>query len=51
LLTFTDSDNAAEAIARVESDYSQHAAAAEAFAREFLDSGLVLGRLLRLAGI
>ena len=51
LLTFTDIDSAAEAINKVESDYSRHAAAAAAFAREFLDSDLVLGRLLRLAGI
>jgi len=51
LLTFTDSDGAVEAINLVESDYSQHAAAAAAFAREFLDSDLVLGRLLRYAGI
>ena len=51
LLTFTDIDSAAEAIKRVESEYSRHAAAAAAFAREFLDSDLVLLRLLRLAGI
>lgn len=51
LLTFTDVDSAAEAIGRVESDYSRHAAAAAAFAREFLDSDLVLSRLLGLAGI
>src|SRR6266508_4106217 len=51
LLTFTDADSAAEAINHVESDYSQHAAAAEAFAHEFLDSDLVLGRLLRLTGV
>ena len=51
LLTFTDVDSAAEAINHVESDYLQHAAAAESFAHEFLDSDLVLGRLLRLAGI
>jgi hypothetical protein len=51
LLTFTDIDSAAEAINNVESDYSRHAAAAAAFAREFLDSDLVLSRLLQLAGI
>ena len=51
LLTFTDIDSAAQAINRVESDYSHHAAAATAFAREFLDSDLVLSRLLQLAGI
>ena len=51
LLTFTDIDSAAEAIKRVESDYSRHAAAAAAFAHEFLDSDVVLSRLLQLAGI
>jgi hypothetical protein len=51
VLTFTDIDSAAEAINYVESDYSRHAAAAVAFAREFLDSDLVLSRLLQLAGI
>ena len=51
LLTFTDIDSAAEAINNVESDYSRHAAAAAAFAREFLDSDVVLSRLLQLAGI
>jgi hypothetical protein len=50
-LTFTDIDSASEAINNVESDYSRHAAAAAAFAREFLDSDLVLPRLLQLAGI
>jgi hypothetical protein len=50
-LTFTDIVSAAEAIERVESDYSRHAAAATAFAREFLDSDVVLSRLLQLAGI
>jgi hypothetical protein len=51
LLTFTDIVSAAEAIERVESDYSHHAAAANAFARKFLDSDVVLSRLLQLAGI
>jgi hypothetical protein len=51
LLTFTDVESAAAAISAVESDYCRHAAAATAFAREFLDSNLVLSRLLRLAGI
>jgi hypothetical protein len=49
-LTFTDIDTAAEAINNVESDYARHAAAAVSFAREFLDSDLVLSRLMRLAG-
>ncbi len=51
LITFTDIDSAAEAINRVQSDYSRHAAAAVSFAREFLDSDVVLNHLLRLAGI
>jgi hypothetical protein len=51
LLTFTDIDSAAEAINRVESDYPRHAAAAVAFAGEFLDSDLVLIRLLQLADL
>ena len=43
--------SAAEAINHVESNYSRHAAAAAAFAREFLDSDLVLRRLLELVGM
>lgn len=51
LLTFTDLDSAVDAISRVEQGYAQHAAAASAFAREYLDSDRVLTRLLQLAGI
>jgi hypothetical protein len=51
LLTFTDVDSAIEAIERVEGDYSHHAAVAAAFAREFLDSDLVLSRLVQLSGM
>ena len=51
LLTFTDIDSAAAAIERVERDYVQHAAAAAAFARQYLDSDRVLPRLLELAGV
>jgi hypothetical protein len=51
LLTFNDLDSAVDAIERVEGDYSRHAAAAAAFAREFLDSDVVLVKLLRLAGL
>ena len=51
LLTFTDIDNAAEAIDNVEKDYGPHAAAAASFAREYLDSDRVLSRLVSLAGI
>jgi hypothetical protein len=51
LLTFSDIDSAAQAINDVESAYDRHAAAAASFAREFLDSDLVLERLVRLSGI
>lgn len=51
LLTFTDTESAAAAITQVESDYSRHAIAAAEFARTFLDSKVVLDRLLRLAAI
>ena len=51
LLTFTDIQSAVSAIERVESDYTRHAAAAAEFARKFLDSSVVLARLLRLAGL
>jgi hypothetical protein len=51
LMTFTDLDSAAAALDHVQSDYSRHAAAAVSFAREFLDSDVVLDKLLRLAGI
>lgn len=51
LVTFTDIDSAAAALDNVQSDYSRHAAAALSFAREFLDSDVVLNKLLRLAGI
>ena len=49
LLTFTDLASAAEAVERVEEQYPYHAAAARAFACEYLDSDRVLSRLLRLA--
>ena len=51
LLSFTDIDSAAEAIAQVERDYARHATAAAAFAREYLDSDRVLSQLLQLAGV
>jgi hypothetical protein len=51
ILTFNDTESAAEAIERVESNYARHAEAAASFAREFLDSDLVLARLLQLAGV
>lgn len=51
LLTFTSIEDAAAAIDSVEKDYARHALAAADFAREFLDSAVILSRLLRLAGI
>ncbi len=51
LLTFESLESAVVALEEVESEYTRHATAAAVFAREFLDSGIVLGRLLRLAGI
>ncbi|MGH7899316.1 MAG: glycosyltransferase [Candidatus Binatia bacterium] len=49
VLAFTDVESAAAAIDDVERDYSRHARAARAFAREHLDSDRVLARLLTLA--
>jgi hypothetical protein len=51
LLTFDSLETAVVAVEQVESEYPRHATAAAAFAREFLDSDIVLARLLRLAGI
>lgn len=51
LLTFRDTNGAVERLNEVETNYAKHAAAAASFAREFLDSDLVLSRLLRLAGV
>ena len=51
LMTFNDIDSAASAIAKVERDYASQAAAAAAFARKYLDSNVVLPRLLQLAGL
>jgi hypothetical protein len=50
-LTFRDLEDAVAALEQVESAYPKHAAAATAFAREFLDSDRVLSRLLRIAGV
>jgi len=49
LLTFRDLDGAVAALGQVERDYARHAAAAAAFAREYLDSDQVLARLWELA--
>ena len=49
LLVFTDVASAASAIDRVEADYARHAAAAAEFARRYLDSDRVIGRLVELS--
>jgi hypothetical protein len=51
LITFNNIDSAVSAIAQVENDYDRQAAAAAAFAREYLDSNVVLPKLLQLAGL
>ncbi len=51
LLTFTDVSSAAAAIDAVEADYERHAAAARAFAAAYLDSDIVLSRLLEVSGL
>jgi hypothetical protein len=51
LLTFADIDSAAAAVNQVECTYAQHARAAAAFAREYLDSDRVLPRLLEMVGL
>jgi hypothetical protein len=50
-ITFDGVDSAAAAVAEVENNYARQAAAAAAFAREYLDSDIVLPRLLQIAGI
>jgi hypothetical protein len=50
-ITFDSVDSAAAAVAEVENNYARQAAAAAAFAREYLDSDIVLPRLLQIAGI
>jgi hypothetical protein len=49
LLVFTDVASAAAAIDRVEANYARHAAAAAEFARRYLDSDRVIGRLVELS--
>jgi hypothetical protein len=49
LLTFRDLDEAVAAIEEVESNYARHAAAARAFAQEYLDSDRVLMRVWEIA--
>jgi hypothetical protein len=51
LLTFTDVESAAAALAEVEREYPTHASAAVAFAREHLDAHRVLSRLVDLAAL
>jgi hypothetical protein len=51
LLTFTDMESAVAAIEQVEGNYAEHAEAAVALAREYLDANRVLAQLLRLADV
>lgn len=51
LLAFSDTEGAATALDRIESDYATHARRARQIAETFLDSRLVLGNLLSLVGI
>ena len=50
LLPFTHVEDAVEAIERLNADYSRHRRAARALAEEYLDSDLVLARLLEKLG-
>jgi hypothetical protein len=51
LLTFTELEGAAKAIAAVEDDYESHAHAARRLAEEYFDSDKVLGALLDRIGV
>ena len=51
LLAFTTAAEAVDALERVDADYDRHAAAARRIATEELDSAIVLGALLRHAGV
>lgn len=44
-------EEASEAIRAIRADYARHSRAARAIAREYLDSGLVLRRILEQAGV
>jgi hypothetical protein len=50
LLAFSTPDEAADAVAAVESDYPRHAARAAAIAREHFDAGTVLSSLIERVG-
>jgi len=49
LLPFSSADEAADAIARVDRDYSHHSAAASAIAREHFEASTVLSSLIERA--
>jgi hypothetical protein len=51
LFAFTTVEEAAEAVRCVNADYERHCRAAAAIAREYFDSAVVLGALLRDAGL
>lgn len=51
LLSFTDPDEALDAIAAVAADYGRHALAAREIAREHFDAERLMGEMLRSAGV
>jgi hypothetical protein len=51
LLTFSNAEQAAEAVMTVESDYRHHQEKARAIAKEFFDSGVVLTGILNTIGL
>jgi hypothetical protein len=51
LLTFSSLEEAASGVDRILADYAEHSTAARSLAIRYLDSDVVLGRLLSMAGI
>jgi hypothetical protein len=51
LLAFSQIEEAAAALDRVESNYTSHARSAREIAEHHLDSGLVLGNILSIIGV
>jgi hypothetical protein len=51
LLTYTDTESAAQCLEAVQREYARHAEAARNLARQYLDSDRVLGRILALARV
>jgi hypothetical protein len=51
LLTYSDTETAIKCLEAVQQDYAKHALAAREFARVYLDSDRVLGRIVTMAGL